>query len=115
MQFTSHFSCLPFYQQLVLIDVIVKNGSAAAPETERTYTPPPGWRNTDEDVPDQRPHQRYSTGEADEAPRDDKKSYTDEQRRGVLRFIFWHRTLRYHRTLFLSISVFSLVTQTLSL
>lgn len=76
--YTSHVS-----QQLVLIDAIVKNGSSAAPETERTYTPPPGWRNMDEDIPSRR-QQRSGT---DEAPKDDKKSYTEEQRQGVLRFI----------------------------
>lgn len=83
----SHLSHLPFDQQLVLIDAIVKNGSAAAPETERTYTPPPGWRNTDDDISSRRQHQRYSTGDADERPSDDKKSYTEEQRQGVLRFV----------------------------
>ncbi|KAF5908901.1 dnaJ subfamily C member 18, partial [Clarias magur] len=71
----------------VLIDAIVKNGSAAAPEFERTYTPPPGWRNTDEDIPGRRQQQqqRFSASDADETPRDDKKSYTEEQRQGVLR------------------------------
>lgn len=65
----------------------MKNGSAAAPETERTYTPPPGWRNTDEEISTRRRHQRYSTEDADEIPSDDKKSYTEEQRQGVLRFV----------------------------
>uniref|UniRef100_A0AAR2LAE0 J domain-containing protein n=1 Tax=Pygocentrus nattereri TaxID=42514 RepID=A0AAR2LAE0_PYGNA len=76
----------PSTRARVLIDAIVKNGSAAAPETERTYTPPPGWRN-DEDGPGQRHHQHHSAGEAraSEGPSDDKKSYTEEQRQGVLR------------------------------
>lgn len=65
----------------------MKNGSSAAPENERAYTPPPGWRNTDDDIPGHRRQQRYSGGEADEGPRDDKTSYTEEQRQGVLRLI----------------------------
>ncbi|XP_062867870.1 dnaJ homolog subfamily C member 18 [Trichomycterus rosablanca] len=73
----------PSTRARVLIDAIVKNGSAAAPETERTYTPPPGWRNTDDDSPVQ--HQRRSTGGAGEGSSDDKKTYTEEQRQGVLR------------------------------
>ncbi|KAI5622342.1 dnaJ-like subfamily C member 18 [Silurus asotus] len=73
----------PSTRARVLIDAIVKNGSAAAPETERTYTPPPGWRNSD--IPIRRQHQRNSAGVTGEAPSDDKKSYTEEQRQGVLR------------------------------
>ncbi|KAF7697200.1 hypothetical protein HF521_005618 [Silurus meridionalis] len=73
----------PSTRARVLIDAIVKNGSAAAPETERTNTPPPGWRNSD--IPIRRQHQRNSTGVTGEAPSDDKKSYTEEQRQGVLR------------------------------
>ncbi|KAK3555811.1 hypothetical protein QTP86_029060 [Hemibagrus guttatus] len=75
----------PSTRARVLIDAIVKNGSAAAPETERMYTPPPGWRNTDDEISSRRQHQRYSTGDADEIPSDDKKSFTEEQRQGVLR------------------------------
>lgn len=75
----------PSARARVLIDAIVKNGSAAAPETDRTYTPPPGWRNTDEDGPSHRHHQRQSATEYSEGPSDDKKSYTEEQRQGVLR------------------------------
>ncbi|XP_066502584.1 dnaJ homolog subfamily C member 18 [Hoplias malabaricus] len=75
----------PSTRARVLIDAIVKNGSAAAPETERTYTPPPGFRNTDEDGPRIRHHQQQSAAERSEGPSDDKKTYTEEQRQGVLR------------------------------
>ncbi|XP_026878473.2 dnaJ homolog subfamily C member 18 isoform X1 [Electrophorus electricus] len=75
----------PSTRARVLIDAIVKNGSAAAPETERTYTPPPGWRNMDEDSRGQRQQQqRHSAGEGSKGHGDDK-SYTEEQRQGVLR------------------------------
>lgn len=80
-QSMQHFSLIFFL--LVLIDAIVKNGGTP-PEDERTYTPPPGWRNTDEDGP--APHQRPSTQERAEGSGDDKKSYTEEQRQGVLRY-----------------------------
>ncbi|XP_016348623.1 dnaJ homolog subfamily C member 18 [Sinocyclocheilus anshuiensis] len=72
----------PSTRARVLIDAIVKNGGTP-PKEERTYTPPPGWRNSDEDSP--APHQRPSTQERAEGSGDDKKSYTEEQRQGVLR------------------------------
>ncbi len=68
---------------LVLIDAIVKN-NGTPPEEERTFTPPPGWRSSDEDGPV--PHQRPRTQERAEGSGDDKKSYTEEQRQGVLRY-----------------------------
>ncbi len=69
---------------LVLIDAIVKN-DGTPPEEERNYTPPPGWRNSDENGP--APHQRPRTQERAEGSGDDKKSYTEEeQRQGVLRY-----------------------------
>ncbi|XP_048022100.1 dnaJ homolog subfamily C member 18 isoform X2 [Chanodichthys erythropterus] len=71
----------PSTRARVLIDAIVKNGGTP-PEEERTYTPPPGWRNS-EDGP--APHQRPSAHERAEGSSDDKKSYTEEQRQGVLR------------------------------
>lgn len=74
----------PSTRARVLIDAIVKNGYTP-PDDERTYTPPPGWRNADENVPPSAPHQRPSTQERAEASTDDKKSYTEEQRQGVLR------------------------------
>ncbi|KAF4098444.1 hypothetical protein G5714_020474 [Onychostoma macrolepis] len=72
----------PSTRARVLIDAIVKNGGTP-PEEDRTYTPPPGWRNSNEDGP--APHQRPRTQERAEGSSDDKKSYTEEQRQGVLR------------------------------
>ncbi|XP_052393449.1 dnaJ homolog subfamily C member 18-like [Carassius gibelio] len=72
----------PSTRARVLIDAIVKNGGTP-PEEERTFTPPPGWRNSEDDGP--APHQRPSTQERAEGSGDDKKSYTEEQRQGVLR------------------------------
>lgn len=75
--------CLVCNISLVLIDAIVKNGGPVPPE-ERTYTPPPGWRNTDENG--SAPHQQPDLRERGEGSGDDKKSYTEEQRQGVLRY-----------------------------
>lgn len=73
----------PSTRARVLIDAIVKN-NGTPPEEERTFTPPPGWRSSDEDGPV--PHQRPRTQERAEGSGDDKKSYTEEQRQGVLRY-----------------------------
>ncbi|XP_051955532.1 dnaJ homolog subfamily C member 18-like isoform X1 [Xyrauchen texanus] len=67
----------------VLIDAIVKNGGTVPPEEERTYTPPPGWRNSEEDSLNT--HQRPGTQERREGSSDNKKSYSEQQRQGVLR------------------------------
>ncbi|KAK7130954.1 hypothetical protein R3I94_016180 [Phoxinus phoxinus] len=72
----------PSTRARVLIDAIVKNGGTP-PEEERTFTPPPGWRSSEEDRP--APHQRIRGQERAEGSSDDKKSYTEEQRQGVLR------------------------------
>ncbi|XP_016336531.1 dnaJ homolog subfamily B member 14-like [Sinocyclocheilus anshuiensis] len=72
----------PSTRARVLIDAIVKNGGTP-PEEEHTYTPPPGWGNSEGDGPAQ--HQRPSTQERAERSSEDKKSYTEEQRQGVLR------------------------------
>lgn len=58
---------------IVLIDAIVRNGGTAAPEANHV-PPPPGWR--DEDV--RNSETCYTTS-------DEKKTYTEEQRQGVLR------------------------------
>lgn len=58
---------------VVLIDAILRNGGGAAPETNHV-PPPTGWR--DEDI---------GTSETNNASGDEKKSYTEEQRQGVLR------------------------------
>lgn len=57
----------------VLIDAIVRNGGTAAPEANHV-PPPAGWR--DEDI---------GNNETCNTPGDEKKSYTEEQRQGVLR------------------------------
>lgn len=57
----------------VLIDAIARNGSTAAPEANHV-PPPSGWR--DEDI---RSH------ETSNASGDERKSYTEDQRQGVLR------------------------------
>ncbi|XP_030637790.1 dnaJ homolog subfamily C member 18 [Chanos chanos] len=74
----------PSSRARILIDAIVKNGSAAAPETERIYTPPPGWRTGDEGSSPRQREYHDTLGGAEEAS-DDKKTYTEEQRQGVLR------------------------------
>uniref|UniRef100_A0A3P9LXK8 DnaJ (Hsp40) homolog, subfamily C, member 18 n=1 Tax=Oryzias latipes TaxID=8090 RepID=A0A3P9LXK8_ORYLA len=57
----------------VLIDAILRNGSCAPPET--SHVPPPsGWRDGDMDDQEQR-----------SINSDEKKTYTEEQRQGVLR------------------------------
>lgn len=70
---------------LVLIDAIVKNGGPVPPEEERTFTPPPGWRNSKLSENGSALHQRPNLHERGEGSGDDKKSYTEEQRQGVLR------------------------------
>uniref|UniRef100_A0A8D3DF13 J domain-containing protein n=1 Tax=Scophthalmus maximus TaxID=52904 RepID=A0A8D3DF13_SCOMX len=60
----------PSTRARVLIDAIVRNGGTAAPEANHV-PPPSGWR--DEDI-------RNS-----EVSGDEKKSYTEDQRQGVLR------------------------------
>lgn len=62
----------PSTRARVLIDAIVRNGSSAAPETNH-MPPPTGWR--DEDI---RNADASASG-------DEKKSYTEDQRQGVLR------------------------------
>lgn len=59
---------------VVLIDAIVRNGGTAAPEANHV-PPPTGWR--DEDI---------RNNETSNAGADEKKSYTEEQRQGVLRY-----------------------------
>lgn len=73
----------PSTRARVLIDAIVKNGGPVPPEEERTYMPPPGWRNANENG--SAPHQQPNSHERGEGSGDDKKSYTEEQRQGVLR------------------------------
>ncbi|XP_068600554.1 dnaJ homolog subfamily C member 18 [Brachionichthys hirsutus] len=63
----------PSTRARVLIDAIVRNGGAASPE-ENHVPPPAGWR--DEDL---------RRRETSQPSGDDKKSYTEEQRQGVLR------------------------------
>ncbi|XP_025766654.1 dnaJ homolog subfamily C member 18 isoform X2 [Oreochromis niloticus] len=63
----------PSTRARVLIDAILRNGGGAAPETNHV-PPPTGWR--DEDI---------GTSETNNASGDEKKSYTEEQRQGVLR------------------------------
>ncbi|XP_056140678.1 dnaJ homolog subfamily C member 18 isoform X2 [Lampris incognitus] len=58
----------------VLIDAIVRNGSTAAPEANHV-PPPSGWRDED--------FEKKAEGRGSNA--EEKKSYTDEQRLGVLR------------------------------
>lgn len=68
----------------VLIDAIVKNGSAASAGADY-MPPPPGWR--DEDIGSS--ETTFSTSS------DEKKTYTEEQRQGVARcntFILFHLT-----------------------
>lgn len=60
---------------VVLIDAIVRSGGTAAPEANHV-PPPPGWR--DEDI---------GNGETCGASADEKKSYTEEQRQSVLRYV----------------------------
>lgn len=57
----------------VLIDAITRNGASAPPQTNHV-PPPSGWR--DEDI---------RSSETSNASGDDKKSYTEDQRQGVLR------------------------------
>lgn len=64
----------PSTRARVLIDAIVRNGSTAHPEAN--HVPPPrGWRDEDAGPPDERCR----------ASSDDKTSYTEDQRQGVLR------------------------------
>lgn len=63
----------PSTRARVLIDAILRNGGNAAPETNYVQ-PPAGWR--DEDIK----HQETSNASGGE-----KKSYTEDQRQGVLR------------------------------
>ncbi|XP_060941520.1 dnaJ homolog subfamily C member 18 [Limanda limanda] len=60
----------PSTRARVLIDAIVRNGSSEAPETNHV-PPPSGWR--DEDIRN------------GETSGDEKKTYTEDQRQGVLR------------------------------
>lgn len=79
--YTSPFFCAPgwsvnlalFWCFTVLIDAILRNGNCAPPETNHV-PPPSGWR--DEDMDEQ---------ETRSANSDEKKTYTEEQRQGVLR------------------------------
>ncbi|XP_073727281.1 dnaJ homolog subfamily C member 18 [Misgurnus anguillicaudatus] len=74
----------PSTRARVLIDAIVKNGGPMPPDEDRVYTPPtPGWRNSNENGPAS--HQRPDTQDRGEGSGDDRKSYTEEQRQGVLR------------------------------
>lgn len=73
----------PSSRARVLIDAIVKNGGPMPPDEDRVYTPPPGWRNSNENGPAS--HQRHDTQDRGEGSGDDKKTYTEEQRQGVLR------------------------------
>lgn len=90
----------------VLIDAILGDGDSNGPESERTFTPPPGWRTADVNAQQQqqqeeerRSHDRrgssgagagagagagYSNGAG---AGDDNKTYTEEQRQGVLRYL----------------------------
>ncbi|XP_029376085.1 dnaJ homolog subfamily C member 18 [Echeneis naucrates] len=63
----------PSTRARVLIDAITKNGRSAAPE-ESHVPPPTGWR--DEDIRD---------SEKSNVSGDEKKTYTEDQRQGVLR------------------------------
>lgn len=73
-------------QSAVLIDAILRNGGATAPETDHV-PPPAGWR--DEDVTND--EQRNAAG-------DEKKSYTEDQRQGVhrcsLHVFYYHDTFQ---------------------
>ncbi|KAM4619716.1 dnaJ homolog subfamily C member 18 [Polymixia lowei] len=64
----------PSTRARVLIDAIIRNGSTAAPKANHA-PPPTGWR--DEDF--------GHSNEGSNASGEDKKSYTEEQRLGVLR------------------------------
>ena len=57
----------------VLIDAILRNGSSAAPEANHV-PPPSGWR--DEDM---------ANHDEPKGSSEDKKSYSEDQRQGVLR------------------------------
>lgn len=57
----------------VLIDAIVRNGDTAAPQANHV-PPPTGW--ADEDI---------RSNETSNVGGEEKKSYTEEQRQGVLR------------------------------
>ncbi|KAF7643106.1 hypothetical protein LDENG_00244920, partial [Lucifuga dentata] len=63
----------PSTRARVLIDAIIKNGSTAAPEANH-MPPPSGWRD-----------EGLGHNEASAVGGDEKKSYTEEQRQGVLR------------------------------
>ncbi|KAA0720199.1 DnaJ -like protein subfamily C member 18 [Triplophysa tibetana] len=73
----------PSARARVLIDAIVKNGGPVPPEDERMFTPPSGWRKSGENG--SALHHRPDLHERGEGSGDDKKSYTEEQRQGVLR------------------------------
>ncbi|KAK1882650.1 DnaJ like subfamily B member 14 [Dissostichus eleginoides] len=62
----------PSTRARVLIDAIVRNGGTSAPQSNHV-PPPAGWR--DEDIRDEEPSH---------ASVDDKKSYSEDQRQGVL-------------------------------
>ncbi|XP_041948486.1 dnaJ homolog subfamily C member 18 [Alosa sapidissima] len=71
----------PTTRARVLIDAIVEDGGDMnGPEAERTFTPPPGWRAADVS-----PQQEESTQNSREGTSNDNKTYTEEQRQGVLR------------------------------
>lgn len=73
----------------MLIDAILEDGGDSnGPEGERTYTPPPGWRASDVS-----PQQENSTQDSREGTSNDSKTYTEEQRQGVLRY--QHKALLY--------------------
>ncbi|KAM3601091.1 uncharacterized protein V6R79_007540 [Siganus canaliculatus] len=63
----------PSTRARVLIDAIVRNGSSAAPEANHV-PPPKGWRDGD-----------LGNSETSNTSTDEKKSYTEDQRQGVLR------------------------------
>lgn len=72
----------PSTRARVLIDAIIQDGDPNGPEPERTYTPPPGWRTSDQPSSQQRDaaQERRAAGSSEES-----KTYTEEQRQGVLR------------------------------
>ncbi|XP_076024618.1 dnaJ homolog subfamily C member 18 isoform X1 [Genypterus blacodes] len=66
-------SLQPSTRARVLIDAILKMGGSAAPEGNHV-PPPSGWRDDD-----------FEPSEASNTSGDEKKSYTEDQRQGVLR------------------------------
>uniref|UniRef100_A0A4W5LE10 DnaJ (Hsp40) homolog, subfamily C, member 18 n=1 Tax=Hucho hucho TaxID=62062 RepID=A0A4W5LE10_9TELE len=67
----------PSTRARVLIDAIVRNGSSAAPE-ESHIPPPRGFRSNEEDG---------DREEARKGANEEKKTYTEDQRQGVLRYL----------------------------